>query len=627
MDSKKAEYIDKTFKYDGTLGVMVSENETEFSVWAPEAEMVSVCLYKHNEDEHPYLCIRMTESDLGVWRYTHSESLYGIFYTYKYTYGDKTTEGVDPYARAAGVNGDKGCIVDPSTLNPEGWDDYGYVTLKANTDAIIYEVSVRDFSVDESSGIEPELRGKFPAFAVEGSSTHGGEPTCLSHIKDLGVTHVQLMPVFDFDRLDEAHPESSYNWGYDPENYNIPEGSYSTNPFDPSVRIKEYKELVLSLHKHGIGVVMDVVYNHTFKSIGSYLSNSYPGYYYRYRDSKLSNGSGCGNEIASERAMVRKYIVDSVVYWATEYKIDGFRFDLMACLDIDTINEISKRLTEINPNVILYGEGWTGGDSALPGEKSANKYNSYMTPYAAYFNDNYRDAIKGGTFVDKATGYISGNFHLKQSVADGILGKQDWNCNPCQIVNYVEAHDNLTLWDKLTLSSSAHERDRRKMARLAAALVFLAQGIPFIQAGQEFLRSKPLGNGDYDRNSYRSPDSVNSLKWWSIAENKLTVDYYKGLIAFRKAHHLLRLSLRTEVLSHSKTLPSPDGTIMVHLFDENEELLILVNPIPRAKMIGLPDGEWQLHITDIKASLTPLATYCEGVFVPPISAMVLKKLK
>lgn len=563
-----------------------------------------------------------------MWRYTSQKSLCGYYYTYEYTYGGKTFEGVDPYATAAGVNGERGYILDLSEANPGGWEESDFVDLEKYTDAVLYEAHVRDFSSDSSSGIKEEYRGKFKAFTVSGSKNSGGDPTCLDYIKRLGITHVHLLPVFDYDRLDETNPKSMYNWGYDPMNYNVPEGSYSTNPCDPAARIKELKELIMSLHKNGIGVVMDVVYNHTFLSESSNLGKSYPGYYYRYKDGRLSNGSGCGNEIASEHAMARKYIVDSVLYWAKEYKIDGFRFDLMACLDTDTLNEISRRLKEINPSVLLYGEGWTGGASALSPERSASKYNSRKTPDYAYFNDNYRDAVKGATFTDSALGYVSGNYHLKSSVTDGLLGLESWAENPGQIINYCEAHDNLTLWDKLSVSANGcHEHDRKKMSRLSAALIILAQGVPFLHAGQEFLRSKPLGNNKFDRNSYRSSDSVNSLKWNSLNENITEAEYCQGLIAFRKSCPLLRLSSREEVMSHSQVLHSPDGTIAIRLFDENDELLIYVNPIPRAKVFLLPDGEWQVYISDVAASKAPMATYCEGVFVPPISVMVLKKLK
>lgn len=617
--------IDTRFKYDGELGAFLSDNSTSFSVWAPEAESVELRLYRVQEDE-PCEVIPMRSGADGVWRFVYPKRLDGLYYTYCFTYGGVTRECIDINARAAGANGLRGYIADFSHTESEVSDTCGYVTLESPTDAVIYELSVRDFSADPSSAIAPSSRGKFAAFCDLYSRLPSGEPTCLGHLKKLGVTHVHLLPIFDFEGVDELSPQDSYNWGYNPSNYNVPEGSYSQNPSDPELRIRELKSLVSALHREDIGVVMDVVYNHTYRTDDSCFSITYPHYYYRQNyHGGYSNGSGCGNELASERAMVRKYIIDSVLWWAREYKIDGFRFDLMAVLDIDTMNEISERLREINPSVLLYGEGWTGGESALAHDKSASKYNARYTPQYSYFNDNYRDAIKGDTFRDSDLGFVSGNYHFRQSVITGLLGSAGWAGSPCQIINYCEAHDNLTLWDKLALSAGGcHDDDRKKMSRLALALVLLAQGVPFIHAGQEFLRSKPLGNGCYDHNSYSSPDSVNSLKWQILDENICEAEYCRGLIEFRKAHPILRLRSFWDIEHAAEVLPSHDGTIAIKL-THGEELLMLINPIPRAKMFALPDGEWHLHVSDIKASVEPFATYCEGVIVPPISAMVLIK--
>ncbi len=621
-------YVDENFCFNGFLGVRLSKRQTDFYIWAPLAEEVSVNLFRFAADNTPFYVLPLIKGDKGVWSLEVPRSLKGLYYTYNYTYSGEVGTGVDPYAKAVSANGEKGYICNPSDSDPYGWQDFGYVNLEKYTDAVIYEAHVRDFSSDPSSGISPKLRGKYLAFTQENTNTPSGRPTCLSYIADLGVTHVHLLPIFDYDRLNELDPWSDYNWGYDPENYNAPEGSYSSDPRSPEARIRELKELILSLHKKGIGVVMDVVYNHTYSLDNSNLNKSFPSYYYRFADGRPSNGSGCGNEIASNHVMCSKYIIDSVLYWAREYKIDGFRFDLMACIDIDTLNELESRLKRLNPSALLYGEGWSGGSVALGAEMSASKQNSYKTPGYAYFNDGFRDAIKGSNFADVELGYISGNYHLRASVINGLLGRDMWACDPCQIINYCEAHDNLTLWDKLILSASGcHERDRKKMARLAGALVLLAQGVPFIHAGQEFLRSKAMGNGEYDHNSYRSPDSVNSLKWYMLDYNGSEAEYFKGLIAFRKAHPLLRMDAHDDVAAHSEVLPSSDGTIQLHLFDENEELLIFVNPIPRAKVFILPDGEWELLLSDTMASPKPMGIYCEGVFVPPISVMVLRKMR
>lgn len=617
--------IDNRFAYSGDLGVELSEVSTAFSVWAPCADGVELRLYRTQEDE-PCEVIPLKAGADGVWRYVYPMRLDGMYYTFVYTYGDSVREGVDIYAKAAGANAKRGYIADFRRTDPTGWKDEQHVKLENPADAVIYELSVRDFSSDASSQIPPSARGKFAAFYDRYSRLPSGEPTCLGHLKKLGVTHVHLLPIYDFEGVDEEDPQSEYNWGYNPMNYNVPEGSYSRDPHDPEKRINELKKLVQALHREGIGVVMDVVYNHTYLSDGSCFDLSFPKYYYRQNEhGGYSNGSGCGNELASERTMVRKYIIDSVLWWAKEYKIDGFRFDLMAVLDITTMNETARRLREINPSVLLYGEGWTGGHSALPYELSASKNNANRTPDFGYFNDGYRDAIKGDTFMDTALGYISGNYHYRQTVISGLLGSAGWAGSPAQIINYCEAHDNLTLWDKLAVSAGGcSEEDRKKMSRLAFALVLLAQGVPFLHAGQEFLRSKPLQSGDFDHNSYKSPDSVNSLKWQQLDSNRREAEYCRGLIAFRKAHPILRMRSFEEIEKAAEVLSSADGTIALRLSRE-EEMLILVNPIPRAKMFELPDGEWHLHVSDIACSEAPMATYCEGVIVPPISAMVLIK--
>ena len=617
--------VDARFAYQGFLGVELTDCRTAFSVWAPEAEDVELRLYRV-QDDAPCDQIPMKMDENGVWRYEYPKRLDGLYYTYAFTYGDETRECIDINAIAAGANGLRGYITGLSGTDPAGWKNQDYVKLENPSDAVIYELSVRDFSSDPSSGIAENFRGKFSAFTDLYSRLPSGEPTCLGHLKKLGITHVHLLPVFDFEGVDEENPSTSYNWGYNPSNYNIPEGSYSQNPNDPELRIKEFKSLVSALHKEGIGVVMDVVYNHTYRSKDSSFNITYPDYYYRRSaNGCFSNGSGCGNELASERAMVRKFIIDSVLWWAKEYKIDGFRFDLMAVLDTETMNQIAKKLKEINPSALLYGEGWTGGESALSFERSASKENARKVPQYAFFNDNYRDAVKGHNFNDADLGYISGNYHYRQTVINGLLGSAVWAGSPSQIVNYCEAHDNLTLWDKLILSAGGcHDDDRKKMSRLAMALIMLAQGVPFIHAGQEFLRSKPAGHGKYDHNSYKSPDSVNSVKWYRLDENIRESEYCRGLIAFRKAHPVLRLTNFYDIEHAAEVLSSPDGTIAIKL-TRVEEMLILVNPIPRAKMFLLPDGEWYLHISDIKASTEPLATYCEAIAVPPISAMVLIK--
>lgn len=615
--------IDATYAYHGELGVELSDDSTSFSVWAPCAEDVELRLYESQTGE-PLYVYKMSKGGDGVWRLVRPERLCGLYYTYVYTYDGVSKEGVDIYAKSAGANALRGYITDFAETNPQGWKTENYVKTESPTDAVIYELSVRDFSADESSQIAPSARGTFAAFYDRYSRLPSGRPTCLGHLKNLGITHVQLLPIFDFEGVDERNPLLQYNWGYNPANYNLPDGSYSRRPDRPESRVNELKKLVQALHREGIGVVMDVVYNHTSRTVDSNFDIAFPKYYYRVDGSgKYSNGSGCGNELASERVMVRKYIIDSVIWWAKEYKIDGFRFDLMGVLDIETMNEVTRRLKEINPSVLLYGEGWTGGATMLAFERSAMKDNACSIPEVAFFNDGFRDAIKGDTFSDPALGYISGNFHYRSRIIDGLLGKSVWACSPIQTINYCEAHDNLTLWDKLDVSAGGYsEEDRKKMARLAMFLVLMAQGIPFLHGGQDFLRSK-----HNDPNSYRSSDDVNSLKWNLLDENGRESDYCRGLISFRRNHRILRMRTYDEINNSSENLISPDGTIAIRLNSSEENMLILCNPIPRAKMIKLPDGEWYLHISDVTVSENPMATFCEAVIVPPISGMVLIKKK
>lgn len=611
--------------YNTNLGVSVTETSTDFKVWAPEAQMCELLVYDNQHSLTPKSVIAMSRTDDGIWQYTHNKSLAGTYYNYRFTYNGKQDESVDIYAKACGCNGERGYIADFSKLSPKGWESDTYVTLNSYADAVIYETHIRDFSSSDSSGVTLENRGKFTAFTETDTHTQSGSKTCLDYITDLGITHIHLLPAFDYEGVNEANPQE-YNWGYNPKNFNVPEGSYSTDPFDPECRIIQFKKMVQSLHSKGIGVVMDVVYNHTYYGDDSWFEITYPGYYHRFYDGRYSNGSGCGNEFASEREMCRKYIVDSVLWWAKEYHIDGFRFDLMALLDVDTLNEVYAKLKEINPNVIIYGEGWTGGISTLSGELSASEANAFKTPNIAYFNDGFRDSIKGNTFVGESKGYVAGNIHCRAGIINGLLGNIWWAGSPLQTVNYCEAHDNYTMWDKLCISSPAsHTEDHKKMQRLSLALVFLSQGIPFIQAGQEFARTKIDSNGNYVDNSYNSPDSVNAINWDRLGAFGCESEYAKGLISFRKENPLLRLRSKEQVDSSYEVLPCGDGMISLKWFNEDEEILILVNPIPRAKMFVLPDGEWQVYVTDIKAGVTPLATYCEGVFVPPISAMVLKK--
>ncbi len=622
MNIQDYEKFDRENAYFGSdLGALIIDDKTQFKVWAPNSTVVFLNLYSEGEGDNLIQSIPMQKLEKGVWATTVSKNLDGVFYTYTFEYYGQRTETVDIYAKACGVNGDRGAVVDFKTTNPKNWDNTKNPECKSPCDAVIYETNVRDFSIDKTSGVSEKNRGKFLAFTENGTSYNGTE-TCLDHLKSLGVTHVHLLPVFDFATIDERIPiteNQNYNWGYDPKNYNCLEGSYSTDPYDPKVRIKEFKELVQSLHQNNIGVIMDVVYNHTYESEKSAFHKTFPFYYHRTSNNWFSNGSGCGNELASERAMVRKYILDSVEFWAKEYKIDGFRFDLMGLIDIETVNLIRDKLTEINPQILMYGEGWTGGESPLPSVKLAYKWNSYQFARVGLFNDNLRDAVKGEVFNIHNTGFVSGNLHNSNVIKRGLAGSiphsqlngNEDACfayNPTQTINYCEAHDNHTLWDKLTVSAEQFTYDERiKMDKLSAAIIILSQGVPFLELGQDFLRSKPNASNEretlenkyipFNGNSYNAPDETNSIKWNQKSENINVFKYYKDLIAIRKKYPQLRLSKREDVEKNMRFFDTGDSSIIGFTLTndqlENKSVIaILLNPYTNVRTANLPEGEY-----------------------------------
>ena len=447
--------IDREYAYDGELGALYSQAQTTFRVWSPMAERAVLKLYLSARANTPHSILEMSR-DGGVWEVAVPGDLHGVYYTYEFTVGGTSRETIDIYARSAGANGVRGMVVDLSRTDPDGWDGDRPVKLESYTDAVIYELHVRDFSSDDSGNFR--LRGKFGAFCENGVTNGFSDAVGLDHIAALGVTHIHLLPVFDFQTVDENDPEAGFNWGYDPLNYNIPEGSYTTDPNNGTARVRQFKELIHAVHRKGMGVIMDVVYNHTYSTADSPFTKTFPEYYYRHKkDGSLSDGSACGNEFASERTMASRFIVDSLCYLAEEYKLDGFRFDLMGLLDIRTLNTAAEKLRRINPSIILYGEGWTGGASPLPERLRAMKKNAVMLPQFAMFSDDFRDGVKGSVFADEDCGYVNGNAselsELMKSVISGGVYRSDvrreqsdcWTDTPQQAVNYVEAHDNLTL--------------------------------------------------------------------------------------------------------------------------------------------------------------------------------------
>ena len=539
-------FIEK-YTYEGDdLGALVQGDKTQFKLWAPTASEVKLNLFEEGDGGEAFAVLDMEKGDRGVWSLTTPCSS-GTYYTYSVTTALGTQEAVDPYARTVGVNGERGMVLDLRSTDPEGFRDSGYYEdLDYYGDAVIWEVHVRDFS---NRIAESQYPGKYLAFTETGLKNSAGLPVGLDYLKWLGVTHVHLQPVYDYATVDESSTEPQFNWGYDPKNYNAPEGSYATDPYHGEVRVKEFKQMVQAIHENGFAVVMDMVYNHTY-SLDSNLNKIVPYYYYRFQnDGSPANGSGCGNETASERLMFRKYMVDSVRYWAEEYKIDGFRFDLMALHDVETMQEIEKAVHELNPKAILYGEGWTGGTTPLRENEQASQKNIARIQASgegigsiAVFNDVIRDGLKGSVFNEKESGYANGSVNKlnAQKVAFGIRGGErdgttNWGVENAMVINYTSCHDNLTLWDKLKAASpDATEEELLQMNRLCAEIVLLSKGTPFFLAGEEMLRTK---GGDH--NSYMSSDEVNNLDWEALKPESNAykmAEFYRELIALRRSN-------------------------------------------------------------------------------------------
>lgn len=626
------------------LGAVYSPKMTRFKVWAPEAESVKLNLYKQGEGDNLIDQHIMKKSANGTYVFEKQGDCNGIYYTYTVVNHGEEQEAVDPYTKAAGVNGQRGMVINLAKTNPQGFEMDGYRNPEHITDAIIDEGSVRDFTMDESSGVFHN--GKFLGLTEANTTNHFGEATALDYISDLGITHVQILPAFDFETVDEKNQKAQYNWGYDPDNYNVPEGSYAVSPYDGAVRIQEMKQMVLALHSRGIGVIMDVVFNHTYRRDDSNLQKIVPGYYYRSDETGYTNGSGCGNEVASDRPMVQKLIVDSLIYWAKEYHIDGFRFDLMGVLDIDTMNVIAERLKEIRPDIYLYGEGWNGGPSSLAEEKRAFKASAKKMPGIGMFNDDIRDTIKGSVFYDDHLGFVNGGTHLENALRYGITGavahpqvdydaygSKPWAKEPGQSINYVSCHDNYTLWDKLSVSCpEASEEKKKAMNRLCAAIVFTSQGVPFIQAGEEFLRSKPLPEKKgFAENSYNMPDAVNSIKWDNIHEYPDMIAYYKGLMALRKAHPVFRMQSEAEMTQNLCFLSDTPENVVAYLLkgkgadDTPENILVIFNGNDEEILYNLPEGKWKILVDDKTAGADGKKIISAKADVEPLSALVLEK--
>jgi pullulanase len=560
--------------YDGNdLGVTYTPEQTIFKLWAPTAQEVVLRLFNDGLNGDASKSIPLKQDKTGVWSTTQKGDLANIFYTFQVNVNKNWyTEVPGPYAKAVGVNGKRGMVVDLKSTNPEGWEQDKKPNLKAATDVILYEVHVRDFSIHKNSGMQN--KGKFLAFTEEETKTPGGMATGIDHLKEMGITHVHLLPSFDYRSVDETRlNEPQYNWGYDPQNYNVPEGSYATDPYNGNVRIIEYKQMVQALHKAGIRVVLDVVYNHVGNTAEQSFKQTVPGYYFRHNaNGTYSNASGCGNETASERAMMQKYMIESVLYWAKEYHLDGFRFDLMGIHDINTMNLLAEELHKFDSTIFIYGEGWTAGDSPLPIEKRAIKQNMPKIFGMAAFSDEIRDGIKGHWNNLKTKGFVSGEPGMEESVKFGIVAATQhpqvdyqavnysdsaWSNAPTQTINYVSCHDNNTLWDKLAISAPENSiESRKRMDKLANTIVLTSQGVPFLHAGVEFLRSKL----DVE-NSFESPDSINWINWSLKEKNIDMVEFYKSLIQLRKEHPAFKMPTAELIATHLEFMDLEPGLV------------------------------------------------------------------
>ena len=633
-DAYSSRAFEEQFTYEGhDLGAVWSPEKTTFRVWAPTAQAVAVNLYRSGNHPAEDLLARipMTRDVQGTWVAQRVGDLNGIYYTYLVTVEGRQVEACDPYAVTTGVNGHRAMVLNMASTNPEGWEaDRNPFQGQSICDAFLYELHVRDLSSSRFSHIRHN--GKFLGLTETGTKTRGGHPTGLDHIKSLGITHLHLLPVFDYGYTDERSWRPEYNWGYDPVNFNVPEGSYATDPTHGAVRVAEMKQMVKALHENGISVVMDVVYNHVYDAMDFCFNRIVPGYFSRISNGTFSNGSCCGNDTASERSMVRKYIVDSVNYWADEYHIDGFRFDLVGLLDVETINEIVRTVSKKHPKTIFYGEGW---DMATAVTKEncplAIQRNSGIMPGFSFFSDTIRDLVRGSVFYHDQKGFVSGGQCPKEQLEACFLGMPHWASQPYQSVNYVSCHDNNTLFDRIAISVPEDSFENLvKRNQLAAAFSFLSQGVPFFQAGEELLRTKPGKRGGYDENSFRSPDRVNAIKWntLDLEAYQQNLNFYKGLIAFRKAHPVLRLTTREAVhrCVHPHHLESPYGVAFL-LEEQDQELIAIFNGDTQAMTVDLPEGEWQVFIRQGQAGTEPVGSVSGRVEVPALSPLVLGKKK
>ncbi|TVQ14286.1 MAG: type I pullulanase [Bacteroidetes bacterium] len=614
--SSKEELTEGYPAYHGSdLGVNYTPEKTTFRVWAPPAESITVRIFDQGHEGNILETLQMTEDIQGTWVLELEGDWKDRYYTYQATIdGELMLEVPDPYAKAVGVNGDRGMIVDLTATNPEGWETDNRPKLESFADMVIWEIHVRDFSIHPSSGIEN--RGKYLAFTETGTRSPEGQKTGIDHLVELGITHVHLLPIYDYASVDETRlDEPQFNWGYDPKNYNALEGSYATDPYDGNVRINEFKKMVQSLHNHGIRVIMDVVYNHMYDASAYAFENLVPGYYFRMNpDGTFSDGSGCGNETASERTMMRKFMVESLKYWAEEYRIDGFRFDLMGLHDIETMNIIREELHAIDPTIFLYGEGWTAGDTPLPEEDRAVKAHASQLKGIAVFSDDIRDAIRGPWWEGEAPGFMAGQTGLEESIKFGVVASTNhpqiyyskvnysnapYADNPLQTITYVTCHDNPCLWDKILDTCMDCNRDNKMdLQKFANAIVLTSQGVPLLHAGEELVRTK---YGEH--NSYNLPDSINQLVWHNKYSYRDVFDYYRDLISLRKNHPAFRMPTTEMIQQHLRFLEINKPLVVGFHIGDNanndpwKDILVFYNANAKDVKVYLPKGDWVIVAT------------------------------
>lgn len=616
--------------------------ETKFTLWAPTAEEVRVLLYDSGNEGSAYQTLSLEMGEDGIWNTSIKEDLKGKFYTFNVKVNGKwlgDTPGI--MAKAVGVNGKRAAVIDLRSTDPEGWANDVRPLLKDYADIIVYEMHHRDFSLDSVSGIRN--KGKFLALTELGTTTSQGEKTGIDHLKELGVTHVHILPSYDYASVDESKPDKAqYNWGYDPQNYNVPDGSYSTDPYKPDVRIKEFKQMVQALHKAGIRVVLDVVYNHTFNTEESNFEHTVPGYFYRQtKDGKPANGSGCGNETASDRAMMRKYMVESVLYWINEYHIDGFRFDLMGIHDIETMNEIRAAVDKIDPSIFIYGEGWAASAPQLDQEELAMKANIYKMPRIAAFSDEMRDGLRGGWDDDRKGAFLIGQPGHEMSIKFGLVGavkhpqvindsvnysKEPWALQPTQMISYVSCHDDMCLADRLKATMpDATDEERASLHKLAETFVFTSQGVPFIFAGDEMMRDK---KGIH--NSYNSPDSINTIDWRNKTIHHDVFDYVRELITLRKNHPAFRMGDADKVRQYMEFLPVEGSNLVAFILKDNangdswKNIIVAFNSRKEPAKLSIPAGRYTIVCKDGKIKQSGMGQVSGNeIIVPARSAMII----